>query len=332
MLAKHVNKYKANDLLAWFRIFLFVAQHFGAFFLYDVLPTPIFVFSHTVNLVQGFIIFHDMGHQSYFTSSKLNRVMEWVFSFAIITPVDWTVRHDAHHGRSGNLSTGSAEWNDTVFLTTDEYRALPPKKQTLYRVMREPIVFFVLAPIAVWEIQYRIPWIKVNPSSDGHDTPEVFNSLVNTFGAGLHLSFLYYQFGGAAFGWFFLGMYFGQVAGLLLFHTQHSFNPSYNAREGWNRKDSATKGSSFQTIPSFLKFWTMGIEYHHIHHYTTKVPGYYLQKCHEEAPAGMWSDLGVVELTYSDMWKGLGYTLYDEAENKFLTFAEFNKSVKSNQE
>jgi len=115
-------------------------------------------------------------------------------------------------------------------------------------------------------------------------------------------------------------MYGGQVLGILLFHAQHSYNPAYNVRKGWNRQDSAMRGSSFQTIPALLKWWFMGIEYHHIHHYTTKVPGYYLQKCHEEAPEGLWKDNGVVSLSYPEMWDSLRYALYDEEKSKFISF------------
>jgi hypothetical protein len=41
-------------------------------------------------------------------------------------------------------------------------------------------------------------------------------------------------------------------------------------------------GSSFIQIPYLLKYFTMGIEYHHIHHTNAKIPGYNLQQYHEE--------------------------------------------------
>lgn len=72
----------------------------------------------------------------------------------------------------------------------------------------------------------------------------------------------------------------------------------------------------------------MGIEYHHIHHYTTKVPGYMLQKCHEEAPPGMWDDITV--LSYMDMIKGTKYTLYDEENNKYISFDEVDENTVAN--
>jgi len=322
-LADHISKYKANDLYAWFILGVYVLQYLGTLYLFDVLPLPLYVLSHTLNLLKGFIIFHDMGHGSYFSSAALNQSMEWILSFLVLTPIDWTGRHHVHHGRSGKLDTGPAEWNDTIWLTRNDYEKLPWAQRMLFRFMREPILFFTLAPIAVWEIQYRLPFLQVNPTNDGMDRPSYFNSVANTIGGGAFLILWYNIFGWEAMKWFFVAMYFGQVLGILLFHAQHSYNPAYNVRgEEWNRLDSAMRGSSYQTIPSFLKWWFMGIEYHHIHHYATKVPGYYLQKCHEEAPEGLWEECGVISLNYSEMWDALRYTLYDEKQGKFISFRE----------
>ena len=48
--------------------------------------------------------------------------------------------------------------------------------------------------------------------------------------------------------------------------------------EEWKQKDSGIHGSSFIQIPFFFKYFFMGIEYHHIHHMNSKIPGYNLQK------------------------------------------------------
>lgn len=68
-----------------------------------------------------------------------------------------------------------------------------------------------------------------------------------------------------------------------------------------------------------------GIEYHHIHHYSSVVPGYLLKKCHEEAPPGLWE--GVTLLTPTDMWTSIFYTLYDEKAGKYLGFGELEKKT-----
>ena len=71
--------------------------------------------------------------------------------------------------------------------------------------------------------------------------------------------------------------------GTLLIFSQHTFNPSYVVNnETWNAKDSAFRGSSFIKIPFWLKYFTGGIEYHHIHHMNSKIPNYNLRAYHEE--------------------------------------------------
>eukprot|EP01127_Copromyxa_protea_P001790 TRINITY_DN11705_c0_g1_i1.p1 TRINITY_DN11705_c0_g1~~TRINITY_DN11705_c0_g1_i1.p1 ORF type:complete len:333 (-),score=50.78 TRINITY_DN11705_c0_g1_i1:115-1113(-) len=325
-LSEHVNKYRSNNVIATRRLVLLFVQQIGTFLLYDYLPVPLFVFSHVLCFLQAFLIFHDCGHGSFFTNPQANRACEYLLSFYTATPVDWSVRHDIHHGRSGNLSKAPSEWNDTVWLTKNQFFELPEGQRKLYEFIRRPWVFFTVAPFLLWEVQYRIPWIQLNLAESGDDRPEVFNSLVNTTFSAIGMYILYTAFGWNPFFWYCIALYISQSLGLLLFHTQHSFNPSYNAKEGWNRKDSAIRGSSLQTIPSVLKYWFMGIEYHHIHHYTTKVPGYFLQQCHEEAPEGMWSDIN--HLSYSDMWNGLKYTLYDDEKEKFISFEEAYASRK----
>ena len=40
----------------------------------------------------------------------------------------------------------------------------------------------------------------------------------------------------------------------------------------WDRYAAAFDGSSFLQVPPLLKFFTLGIEYHHIHHLDIRVP------------------------------------------------------------
>lgn len=86
--------------------------------------------------------------------------------------------------------------------------------------------------------------MKLNLANDGDDRPEIFNSVVNTIGGFAYLGLLYQIFGGGAVyvihsgailtnrAFYCFAMYLSQVVGLLLFHSQHSFNPSYNVKEG----------------------------------------------------------------------------------------------------
>lgn len=88
----------------------------------------------------------------------------------------------------------------------------------------------------------------------------------------------------------------------------------------WDRYAAAFDGSSFLQVHPLLKFFTLGIEYHHIHHLDIRVPGYSLQRCHCEAPVGLWDELGIVKLELADCWKSLFMTLWDEKRDVFVPF------------
>jgi len=155
------------------------------------------------------------------------------------------------------------------------------------------------------------------------------NSIVNTTGCVIVFWSVYRIFGAQTFYAYFVCVYFCTVIGVMLFHLQHAFNPSYTTRQDWNLKDSAFSGSSILTIPAFMKPWTMGIEYHHIHHYSSIIPGYLLRKCHEEAPEGMWE--GTHVLSYKAMYESCFFSLYDEETSRYVSFSEANE-LKSKRE
>ena len=106
-------------------------------------------------------------------------------------------------------------------------------------------------------------------------------------------------------------------AGFMLFHNQHTFNPSYIVtNDKWNKKDSGLIGSSFIKIPNYLKYFTTGIEYHHIHHMNASIPGYNLKKYHENNI----DESNITKLSMNDCYHNLWLTLYDEDNNKYITF------------
>jgi omega-6 fatty acid desaturase (delta-12 desaturase) len=113
------------------------------------------------------------------------------------------------------------------------------------------------------------------------------------------------------------------------FHNQHTFNPSYVKNcEEWKQKDSGIHGSSFIQVPFFLKYFFMGIEYHHIHHMNSKIPGYNLQKYHEEvvAKSDMFDNVCIVSM--SDFYNNLWLTMYDEEQEKYIRFDELDSQKK----
>ena len=97
-------------------------------------------------------------------------------------------------------------------------------------------------------------------------------ALSATVGAVLYGWAIDHFFGWNALECSLLSAYFGGVVGFMLFHGQHSFEDGYVRRgDEWSFQDAAIEGSSHMKIPRCFKWFTMGIEYHHIHHHDPAV-------------------------------------------------------------
>ena len=127
---------------------------------------------------------------------------------------------------------------------------------------------------------------------------------------------------------FLLANCVGSSCGVMLFHCQHGFNPSYVVDDKtWNKQDNGLLGSSYILVPPLLKYFTGGIEYHHIHHMNAKIPGYNLQYYHEEVVAHSDMFDSVVTLSVRDCMTNLFLVVYDEKKKKFVTFEEADQEI-----
>lgn len=114
-----------------------------------------------------------------------------------------------------------------------------------------------------------------------------------------------------------------------LFHSQHTYPSSVRKQENTHFSNGML-GCSFLQVPALLSFFTLGIEYHHIHHLNAKVPSYRLQTCHEEGVRrhpGIWQD--VYEYPWSDLLlsQGGGLVVYDQDNQCFLTTSQLHQKT-----
>jgi omega-6 fatty acid desaturase (delta-12 desaturase) len=77
-----------------------------------------------------------------------------------------------------------------------------------------------------------------------------------------------------------------------------------------------------------VKYFPMGIEYHHIHHMNAKIPGYNLQKYHEEVVSKSNMFDNVVKLSMTDCYNNLWLVLYDDEKKRYITFAEADEEIR----
>ena len=199
-------------------------------------------------------------------------------------------------------------WSDTIYVTKQQLETKPVWMQRAYKFVRHPAVFLWFAPLMNWFVDYRIPISTMSTPASA--------KVVNTVGVIAELVLLHF-FGPTGIVLPFVGAVFAScVYGITLFHCQHTFNPGYVVESNWSKELASLRGTSILLIPWWLKWFTMGIEYHHIHHLNSRVPGYNLRRCHEGADAKFWQS--VPRLGGKDMLRSLTYTLWDEELKMFV--------------
>jgi omega-6 fatty acid desaturase (delta-12 desaturase) len=229
-------------------------------------------------LVRLFIMQHDCGHGSFFTSRKVNDNVGIALGILTLTPYHWWKRsHAIHHGTSGDLDRRSVGGVDT--LTVNEYLGLPRLRRLAYRLYRNPVVLLVFGPIWLFAIKHRLPlgtpwswrreWRGVLLNNAA--LVAIVLLISRTIGLG---PFLMVQ------GPIFL---LSATAGVWLFYVQHQFEDTlWTETADWDFFDAGLKGSSFYDLPRVLHWFTGNIGYHHVHHLASRIPNYKLARCFRE--------------------------------------------------
>ena len=106
-------------------------------------------------------------------------------------------------------------------------------------------------------------------------------------------------------------------AGVWLFYVQHQFEGVYWERgEDWSFVQSALQGSSFYKLPPVLQWFSGNIGFHHIHHLSSRIPNYNLEKCHKADP--LFQQVKPIKL-FSSL-KSLNFRLWDEKRKRLVGF------------
>jgi acyl-lipid omega-6 desaturase (Delta-12 desaturase) len=108
-------------------------------------------------------------------------------------------------------------------------------------------------------------------------------------------------------------------AGVWLFYVQHQFEGTYwRSADDWSYADAALRGSSHLKLPKVLQFFTANIGLHHVHHLSTRIPNYNLQRAHDEIPILHQVPI----LSARDGLRAVRLKLWDEDRGRLVTFAE----------
>jgi acyl-lipid omega-6 desaturase (Delta-12 desaturase) len=261
-------------------------------------------------LVRLFIIHHDCGHGSFFKSRKANDILGVVTGVLTFTPYHhWRWEHAIHHASSGDLDRRGM--GDVWTLTVQEYLESSRWKRFAYRLARNPVVLFVVAPIFLFLIWQRFP----KPDAPKRERRSVYWTNLAIVGMAAGMGWI---IGFKAYLLIQLAMVaLAGSAGVWLFYVQHQFEGVYWERgANWDYVTAALKGSSFYKLPKVLQWFSGNIGFHHIHHLSPRIPNYHLEKCHKAEPLFQT----VKPVTLFSSFKSFTFRLWDEQRCKLVGY------------
>ena len=261
-------------------------------------------------LVRVFIIFHDCGHGSFFKSRKANDAVGFIAGVLTFTPYyHWRWEHAIHHASAGDLDKRGT--GDVWTMTVQEYLESSRWKRFAYQLARNPAVLFVLAPLFLFVIQQRFPSSQANP----RERRSVHWMNLAILGVAATLGWIY-----GLVPYLLIQLTVMAVAGAVgvwMFYVQHQFEDVYWERgEDWDYTAAAMQGSSFYKLPGILQWFSGNIGFHHIHHLSSRIPNYNLERCHRSHP--MFRDVKPITLLSS--LKSLKLRLWDEKLKKLVGY------------
>ncbi len=274
-------------------------------------------------LVRIFIIFHDCGHGSFFKSHLANDIFGFLTGVLTLTPYyHWRWEHSIHHASAGSLDRRGT--GDVWTMTVEEYLQSSRWKRFAYKLARNPVILFGIAPICLFVFRQRFYSPKANP----REKWSVRWMNLAILGVAALLSWVFSGHRGWGYGitaYLLIQLFVVAVGGgmgIWMFYVQHQFEDVYWERDqNWDFKEAALKGSSFYKLPRILQWFSGNIGFHHIHHLSPRIPNYNLERCHKADP--MFQE--VKPLTFFESLKSLRYRLWDEKLGKLVGYRRARK-------
>lgn len=323
--AEIVSKYQENSIS---KATIQIVTSFGPFIAIWVLMYYSLGWSYWITLglavlnalflVRIFIIQHDCGHQSFLKSRKWNNAIGLVCSLFSIMPYKyWARSHDIHHAHCGQLEEDVRDIGDIHVKTVNEFRTLSPLRRLGYRLYRFMPFILIFGPIYYALILMRFPVIN----RSGWKKTRLSLIYNNIYIAALWIAV------GSLVG--FKAFFLIQVPILIIFfmiavwffYIHHQHEGTYKQwKENWVFILAAVKGCTYYKLPRILQWFSGNIGFHHIHHLSSKIPNYNLEKCAKENPI---FNKYVTTLTLRKSLDTVFNHLWDEELQQMISFRKF---------
>lgn len=305
----------------------FLALWTGMYFMLDISLTLTIILAviNAFFLVRIFIIQHDCGHQSFTASKRMNNIIGTFCSlFSSIPYKYWAKIHNHHHGHTGQLE--ERDIGDIRFLTVNEYRSRNKWGRLRYRLFRHPLSLFILVPVIYFTFSNRVPLIiSFKGMSDRIRLSQVKNNLLIL---GIYILL------GTVLGWkHFLTIQlmtvgFFSIIAFWFFYVQHTHETAYHSwRENWDFLIASIRGASYYKLPKLFQWLTGNIGFHHIHHLSSRIPNYNLERCRDENPIlNRYTNI----ITFRESLKTMNKKLWDENLKRLISFKEYYQMERMN--
>eukprot|EP00929_Paragymnodinium_shiwhaense_P013470 TRINITY_DN121315_c0_g1_i1.p1 TRINITY_DN121315_c0_g1~~TRINITY_DN121315_c0_g1_i1.p1 ORF type:complete len:467 (-),score=54.28 TRINITY_DN121315_c0_g1_i1:48-1409(-) len=269
-LKELVAKYRAVDSKAWACLALtallwstgLVAVHLSGSHWAAVVYLAL-------SISRCFMVMHDAAHLSFFTSMRMNKLLAEVSQYFVnYNWRQWASIHNSHHKHFGDETVKDTSL--TIWFSEAELATFPWWKRAIHRFVHEPLWFYPLASLFVFFVNKPIT----------HGMQRIVLPLL-----------VWATLGTTTLKGYMVAVWIAGMIGVASFHLQHHCNTAYRVASPSERTsiDAALVGSTRIPIPFPLSLFSLGIEYHHLHHWDVRVPGYNLPTCDAEGEAlGLW--------------------------------------------
>ncbi len=111
--------------------------------------------------------------------------------------------------------------------------------------------------------------------------------------------------------------------GVWLFFVQHQFEETeWAGADKWDMQHAALKGASHYDLPAVLRWFTASIGVHHVHHLSSRIPYYRLQRVLRDHPE--LKDMG--RLTLWQSFACVRLALWDEVKGRLVSFRDARRA------
>ncbi|WP_224815512.1 fatty acid desaturase [Hasllibacter sp. MH4015] len=265
--------------------------------------------------VRLYVLQHDTGHNSLFSTARLNTLAGHALSTFTLTPFAvMQHNHNEHHSHLGNLE--ERDTTEIFTMTLREWNAADWKKRLFYRLYRNPALMIPIGGLFTYVFAYR--W----PKNAGRIAPRqvILHNLALA--------------GWIALIWAFAGVpglivYGGTVfvaacLGVFLVYLQHNFEDTW-----WDRKPdlnparAALQGSSALDLGWWFDLAVANITYHDIHHFNANIPSYRLRVCHR----ALRKHYDVQTIGWGEALRSFTLKLWDEDAERLVPFPKERQVV-----